>query len=234
MMTLLVAGFDRLAFGTGGTRELYPKYVRRSRVERRSALFEAVPSPCRCLADASTERGPGTWCSSVPSTSARASSPRCGRGTRSGPTVPTCASTSSARANCSRTVRAWAADRPEVTLEVDPPRARIHAALRGARRADPALAAGRPVARAGGPPDRRGARARLRRGHHRRDRSGRLARPARSCRRRCSAGTGEVADAVARALRLARPESDVLADLPSTDSRIAADEWLLFAGRGRR
>lgn len=126
-------------------------------------------------------------------------------------------------------VRAFAADRPEVTVVVDPPRAEVHAHQRRATVAVLLSQRTRTWREQVGLPVVEGL--------------------AHGCAVLATTETGlaawladhghgvvapdappaEVADAVVRLLEARRPSASVLADLPDVDGRLAADSWLLRA-----
>lgn len=130
IMGALVRQTDRLAFGTAGARAMYTAYVGARCLRRRSQLFEALPSPCTCPGDDGGTRRPeqvlfvGSFLE------------------RKGIAETMDAWEALHRRRPSATllligagrllpeVEAWATDRAEVRLEVDPPRARVHEALR--------------------------------------------------------------------------------------------------------
>ena len=125
------------------------------------------------------------------------------------------------------TVTTWASERPEVTLEIDPPRAHIHAALRSAHvlvllsqrvRAwreqvglpiVEGLAHGLEIVTT----TETGLAQWLREHGHT------VLDP--------TATADETGDAIARALSQRRSRDAVLADLPGVDQRVAADAWML-------
>jgi glycosyltransferase involved in cell wall biosynthesis len=131
IMAILVRSCDRLAFGTAGSTALYERYVGRDRLQARSRLFEALPAACECLAEPSESRTP-TGLLFVGKLTAR-------KGIRqmldawdlirldqAGATLRIIG-----KGELEREVLTWAADRPEVSVEIDPPRTAIHRALRG-------------------------------------------------------------------------------------------------------
>ncbi|MTD12749.1 glycosyltransferase [Nakamurella sp. YIM 132087] len=126
---VLTRGFDRLAFGTSGSLELYRQLVGARTVDRRAELFEALPAPCDCPAD---DRQTGELLF------VGAFSDRKGirqlmagwdeiRSARGDLTL-----TLIGKGTLADEVTAWAADRPEVTVVIDPPRPEIHRAMRRA------------------------------------------------------------------------------------------------------
>jgi glycosyltransferase involved in cell wall biosynthesis len=233
MMRMLVAGMDRLAFGTTGARELYGRYVSGAGLDRISRLFEALPAPCTCRLDTTARAQPRTL------VFLGAFDERKGivavmhawdelrsRGTDlrlhimgTGPLAGEVAS--------------WAATRPEVTLENEPARASIHQALRDSaalillsQRVGPwreqvglpiveALSHGCEVITT----SETGLAAWLREHGHA------VLEP--------SAPASEIADVIAGVLDAPRPAADILADLPTSDRRIAADAWLMSVDRDR-
>jgi glycosyltransferase involved in cell wall biosynthesis len=142
-LRLLVRGVDRMAFGTAGSAEAYARYVPTRRLRDRSRLFEALPSPCACLGSSGTSGSFGSSGSGqpadrdptqvafvgslvprkgVPETMAAWDALRSRR--------PDVALRIVGHGRLEPEVAAWAATRPEVSLEVDPPRARVHEVLR--------------------------------------------------------------------------------------------------------
>jgi glycosyltransferase involved in cell wall biosynthesis len=128
-MRLLVRGIDRLAFGTSGSAEMYRSYVGSDLLQGRSRHFEALPAPCSCL-DASDDRNANQVAfvgsliprKGVPETMAAWDVFRTRRSDATLRIV--------GHGRLEATVAAWASDRPDVTCEVDPPRARVHEVLR--------------------------------------------------------------------------------------------------------
>ena len=127
---VLVANTDRLAFGTTGSSRLYDRYVPTRSLARRSRLFEALPSPCECV-------------SAVPDPARSTSFVFVGafddrKGIRQLLRMWECLSVKRpsftlhlmGKGKLLDEVTEWAAGRPEVVIEVDPPRARIHEVLR--------------------------------------------------------------------------------------------------------
>ncbi|HEY8524539.1 MAG TPA: glycosyltransferase [Acidimicrobiales bacterium] len=221
---LLVRGTDRLAFGTAGAYEAYARYVPERHLAARSRLFEALPSPCDCP---DAERDP-TRVAFVGSLV-----PRKG-------VAETLAAWDALRARrpdatfhvvghgrLEDAVAAWAAARPEVTFEVDPPRARVHEVL---RRSAVLVLLSQPHG-------------------HWREQIGLpiLEGLSHGCEIVTTSETGiagwlaahghavlppdapaeAVADRIDEALRRARTRRGSLSDLPVTDQRIAADRWLM-------
>lgn len=226
---LLVRGMDRLAFGTTGARELYACYVGPARLARVARLFEALPAPCECRAGDTSRARPDTL------VFLGAFDERKGI-TRVMAAWDELARRSSAlRLHVMGTgpladdVASWAATRPEVTLDIEPSRAQIHRALRESaalillsQRVGPwREQIGLPIVEALGhgcaviASSETGLAGWLQaHGHAVVDP---LAEP------------GELADVIATVLGAGRPVADVLADLPRSDRRIAADAWLMSA-----
>jgi glycosyltransferase involved in cell wall biosynthesis len=127
VLRLLVRGIDRLAFGTAGSAEAYARYVPARRLQGRSRLFEALPSPCDCPDSARDPTQVAFVGSLVPrkgvtETMAAWDALRTRR--------PDATLRIVGHGRLEQAVAAWAADRPEVSLEIDPPRARVHEVLR--------------------------------------------------------------------------------------------------------
>ena len=227
VMTVLVGGMDRLAFGTTDARELYASYVPAARLDRVSRTFEALPAPCACLEARTDRRQPDTL------VFLGAFDERKGIERLMPAWDELRARDGDARLHVigagplAAEVAEWASRRAEVTLAIDPPRPSIHRILRestalvllsqpvGAWREQVGL----PIVEA--------------LGH--------------GCEVIASSETGlatwlaehghavvdplvaptELADVIAAVLRAPRPPETVLSDLPSSDQRIAADGWLM-------
>jgi glycosyltransferase involved in cell wall biosynthesis len=226
IVTLLVSGIDRLAFGTAGAHEMYVAYVGEARLLRKSRLFEALPAPCECLAATATARDNSLIFVGVLDDHKGIGQVMAAwddvRQRREGLSLHIIG-----KGRLVDEVTAWAADRPEVRLDIDPPRAVIHAALR----ASDALIL---------PSQRRGAW---------REQIGLpiLEGLAHGCEIITTSETGlagwlavhghavldpaasstELATAVLATLDGRRAGELLLADLPSTDRRIDADLWLM-------
>jgi len=230
-LRVLVLGMDRLAFGTTGCFELYAKHIGSNLLARRAKVFEAVPAACDCLGGPSTpnsRRGDTLLFvgifeerKGIPELIAvwdelRSRQPRLrlhivGKG------------------RLVAEVTEWAGRHPEVTLDIDPPRAVIHRALRdsavlillsqrmGAWREQvglpivEGLAHGCEIVTT----SQTGLAEWLReRGHL-------VVEP--------HASSAEVADAVGAVFARTRPPEMILSDLPNADSRIVADSWMFGA-----
>jgi glycosyltransferase involved in cell wall biosynthesis len=132
-MTLLVGGADRLAFGTTRSLALYESWVGRRRLATRVRLFEALPAPCDCGDEAGR-----TGESRTPTDALFVGKLTDRKGIRQVMEAWDLVRCRHERAmlrvmgkgDLEREVVAWAAERPEVTVEIDPPRAAIHRALR--------------------------------------------------------------------------------------------------------
>jgi glycosyltransferase involved in cell wall biosynthesis len=126
---LLVRGIDRMAFGTAGSAEAYRRYVDPDRLRTETRLFEALPSPCPCLGSGSVRNptqvlfvGSLVPRKGVDETMVAWDALRSRR--------PDAMLRIIGRGRLEPEVAAWAAARPEVDLEIDPPRARVHEVLR--------------------------------------------------------------------------------------------------------
>ena len=225
---VLVRSVDRLAFGTAGSYEMYAGYVGRRALAKRSAMFEALPAPCEC------DEG-------VPDDTAAnrlifVGSFQDRKGIRQ-----LMAGWNVLRGKHSQyslqlvgkgplldEVTAWAADRPEVRLDADPPRAFIHASMRNAK----ALVL--LSQRVGGWREQIGLPLVEGLSHGLEivatEETG-LA-PWLSAHGHVvlayTAEPSEIADGLVRALQATRSKSEVLHDLPAVDQRIEADRWMLL------
>jgi glycosyltransferase involved in cell wall biosynthesis len=126
---LVVRGIDRMAFGTAGSAEAYRRYVDPVRLRTETRLFEALPSPCPCLGSGGVRNptqvlfvGSLVPRKGIAETMAAWDALRSRRSDAMLRIV--------GRGRLEPEVTAWAATRPEVTLEIDPPRARVHEVLR--------------------------------------------------------------------------------------------------------
>lgn len=132
MLRWLVGRMDRLAFGTAASREALEKYADPHLVAERACYFPAVPAACDCLDQHDEQPEPGRllfvgafderkgiehllrWWEQVPAIAPDARLHLVGKGA------------------LADTVAAWAADRADVELTIDPPRDEIHRAYRRA------------------------------------------------------------------------------------------------------
>jgi glycosyltransferase involved in cell wall biosynthesis len=127
---ILVRSTDRLAVGTAGSFALYRSYVGDRLLRERARLIEEVPSACECLARSTEERIP-TQLAFVGVFSER-------KGIRQAMAAWDAHRADDTEATfriigmgvLQSEVVAWAADRPEVSVEIDPPRETIHRVLR--------------------------------------------------------------------------------------------------------
>jgi glycosyltransferase involved in cell wall biosynthesis len=226
LMRILVGSTDRLAFGTTGSRDLYEACVGRDAIARRSALFEALPSACECLAGSTDVRVP-MQLAFVGKLTARKGIEQAMHGwdvvRRENPGARLHII---GKGELEPEVLAWAFDKPEVSVEIDPPRERIHQVLRGSG-ALVCLAQPSPVREQIGLPILEGlghgceiiatsetglAQWLINHGHN-------VVAPDASAR--------QVADAMADALARAATRRGSLAELPDEDQRIAADRWMM-------
>jgi glycosyltransferase involved in cell wall biosynthesis len=228
MVRLLVIGIDRLAFGTSGSLEMYAGYAGTRRLERKSRTFEALPAACACLDSTPVSPALGRNVVFVGAFDDH-------KGIRQVLAAwdeirrhrPELQLRLVGKGRLVDDVARWAATRPEVSLDVDPPRSRIHEVLREAtalilpsqRRGTWREQIGLPILEGlahgceivttteTGLADWLAAN-----GH---------AVVAPEC------GTEVLAATVLRAVDDARKPSDILADLPTVDRRIEADHWLM-------
>lgn len=226
-MTVLVRSMDRLAFGTTGALDLYADYVSTARLDRVVRVFEALSAPCDCRAGNTDRLHPGTLLF------VGAFDDRKGIRHVMRAWDELCERESELRLHVmgkgafADEVAEWAATRPSVTLDIDPPRPAIHRAMResgalillsqrvGAWREQvglpivEALSHGCEVITT----SETGLAGWLSgHGHAVLD---------------PSAPPAEIADVIAKVLRSPRPVESILGDLPRWDRRLEADAWLM-------
>lgn len=130
LLRVLIGSMDRIAFGTTGSYAMYRRHVADRTLRPRARFFEAVPAPCRCLHRVEHERQ-GTSVAFVGAFSTR-------KGIEQlmdiwdlvGRDHPDLRLTLVGQGDHEAAVRAWASDRPGVSVKVDPPRHEIHQVLR--------------------------------------------------------------------------------------------------------
>jgi glycosyltransferase involved in cell wall biosynthesis len=129
-MRLLVHQVDRLAFGTVGALRMYEGHVGADGLRGRAELFEALPAPCACLTGATDERR----CDQVLFVGAFVERKGVRETMRAWDVFraqrPDATLRVLGQGRLAGEILAWSVDRPEASVEVDPPRAEIHRALR--------------------------------------------------------------------------------------------------------
>jgi glycosyltransferase involved in cell wall biosynthesis len=124
-----VPRFDRLAFGTAGSRAAYEAYVDAEVVADRSRLFEALPAPCECLTMAPPERQNRLLF--IGAFIGRKGIEQLMHGWETVRVAGTTAQLALiGKGELTEQVLEWAADKSEVSVIVDPPREKIHELLR--------------------------------------------------------------------------------------------------------
>jgi glycosyltransferase involved in cell wall biosynthesis len=226
VMVVLVASLDRVAFGTSGSEDLYRSFVGANRLADRARRFEGVPSPCGC-GDVVHERvqdrllfvGGFVERKGIRQAMRAWDSVRTRR--------PSATFVIVGHGVLEREVQVWAAQRPEVTVIVDPPRPEVHRQL---RRAAVLILLSQPH-------------------RHWREQIGLpiLEGLSHGCEIVATTETGlaswlddhshavgppdasarEVGDQIVAAFDRARERTGSLADLPPIDQRIAADHWMI-------
>lgn len=227
---VLVRRTDRIAFGTEAARDLMVEYVDPDLVAARGRVFPALPTRCRCVDDGAVtgRREPGAVF--VGAFDER-------KGIRQllaawelvADRRPDATLTLIGKGALTAEVEAWAHDRREVSVVVDPPRAHIHDAMRVAgvlillsqRRGVWREQVGLPIVEGLSHGCRIVAT----------DETG-LASWLRDHRHVVVAGDA-AADVTAAAIEASLTDgpspADVLADLPEVDMRLVADRWM-FTG----
>lgn len=226
-LNALVRATDRLAFGTTGSLEMYASYVGRTTLNRRSRIFEAVPSPCVCLATSIASRdldrlvfvGALEERKGVPELMSAWDVVR----ERS----PAARLTVVGKGSLTAKVIEWAAGKDDVEVVIDPPRELIHEALRSCAALVLLSQPGQFWREQIGLPILEGL--------------------AHGCEIVTTTETGlatwldehghevvhpgsaprVIADAIISALARARQREGSLAELPHQDNRIIADDWLM-------
>ncbi|GGL87418.1 glycosyltransferase [Nakamurella endophytica] len=226
----LSRSMDRLAFGTTGSLELYRRYVPRARGDWQ--VFEGLSAPCECLADGAGNPSPtGARILFLGAFSDRKGIRQLMQAWDQRGQLPDGACLRLVgKGPLTDLVREWADDRNDVRVEVDPPRAEIHRALRDA---DVLVLLSQPVRgwreQIGLPileglshgvrivaSDETGLASWLERHGH--------------CVLPADSPPATTLDAILRTARDPRSRESVLADLPHTDQRLAADLWLHAEG----
>jgi glycosyltransferase involved in cell wall biosynthesis len=235
MLRALVRNIDRLAFGTTGSLDVYRRYVSMARLDGKARMFEALPSPCSCLSSEGGGERHANQLVFVGSLTDR-------KGVRQTMAawditrvrLPTATLRILGKGPLLAEVMNWAAVRPEVTVEFDPPRPRIHQVLRQSaalillsqRHSYWREQIGLPIVEGLGhgceiiTTSETGLADWLARHGH-----SVLAPEANPVR---------AADAIAASFSRAATRSGSLADLPATDQRIVADRWMMRATNDHR
>ena len=225
VLRTLVAGFDGLAVGTPGTWELMARYVGPAALTKRGRLVPALPAPCGCPIGAERRRNEVLFVGAFIERKGILLLMRAWERARSfegsttlrligvGALLPL--------------VLEWAADRPEVVVDVDPSREQIHAAYRRAQVVVlPSQRSGYWREQVGLPivealahgcevvtTDETGLAAWL-------TDHGHTVAPV-------TGGPDVLGAAIAQSLSRARDAAAITRDLPAEDGRIAADRWML-------
>ncbi|MCU1656115.1 MAG: glycosyl transferase group 1 [Pseudonocardiales bacterium] len=226
VVSVLVRGVDRLAFGTTGAFDCYAAYVARDPLMKRSRLFEALPEPCTCEPAGMTATDRSNRVTFVGAFSERKGIRQL---TAAWDTVharhPSWHLQLIGKGPLTAVVEDWASARADVTVELDPPRARIHQALR-----ESAVLV-LPSQRVGTWREQVGLPIVEGLGHgcqivttRESGLAGWLADHGHLVT--ASGDVGALSDALIEALSARRGPAAILADLPRTDRRIEADEWL--------
>jgi glycosyltransferase involved in cell wall biosynthesis len=130
VMTLLVCGSDRLAFGTTRSQAMYESWVGQHRLAARARMFEALPSACDCRATTGEVRTPteALFVGKLTDRKGVRQLMRAWDVVRRNHAWATLRILG--KGDLEVQVGAWAADRPDVVVELDPPRQAVHRALR--------------------------------------------------------------------------------------------------------
>ncbi len=130
MMTILVRSCDRLAFATTASLELYERYVGREALLPRARLFEAIPTACGCLDEPAEARVPAQVLFVGAFTEHKGIRQAMAAWDALLDRRPGARFVVIGKGRLEGEVAAWAADRPSVTVHLDPPRPEIHRTLR--------------------------------------------------------------------------------------------------------
>lgn len=229
MMTVIVRACDRLAFATPASLELYEHYAGRAAVQKRSRLFEAIPTACGCLGESDDARQPAQVVFVGGFLEHKGIREAMAAWDALDPRPADARFVIIGKGRLEAEVTAWAAARPAVTVHVDPPRAVIHHTLRTSgvlillsqRAGHWREQIGLPIQEGLGhgceivTTSETGLAAWLEAHGHA------VVDPA--------ASPGEVAAALRAALERATIRTGSLADLPDEDQRFAADHWMMAA-----
>jgi glycosyltransferase involved in cell wall biosynthesis len=224
VLRVLVRGVDRLAIGTQASRDLLASYVGDAAVDRRAHTFLALPNACTC------DPGPARRAREVLFVGAleeHKGIPLLMRAWERLRDADALTLRIIGKGSLARDVQNWAADRPDVTVELDSPRDVIHAAYRRAhavvllsqRKGYWREQVGLPIVEALAhgcevvTTEETGLADWLDAHHH-----AVLA---------ADADPDIVAKALQSAAEASRTAADVLAALPTEDARLAADRWML-------
>jgi glycosyltransferase involved in cell wall biosynthesis len=129
-MVVLVRSCTRLAFATRPSMELYEGYVGKDVIQARSRLYVAIPAACGCLAGASEPRDPNQVLFVGGFVERKGIRPMMAAWEALLERRPDARLVIIGMGRLEGEVKAWAADKPSLTVHVDPPRADIHRAMR--------------------------------------------------------------------------------------------------------
>jgi glycosyltransferase involved in cell wall biosynthesis len=233
VLRLLVLGMDRLAFGTQGSRALLERYAGRRRVQSRGVDFTAVPAACACLVEHEAPRDPDAVLFVGAFDERKGVRQTMAAWELVHERAPALRLRLIGKGRLTDDVLSWAEDRAEVDVLVDPPRVEIHRALReshvlvllsqrvGAWREQvglpivEGLAHGCEVVTT----DETGI-------------AGWLQQHGHTVVPMENSSAAQTSRAIASAAACQRSAAEVIAHLPSVDTRAAADRWLLQADDG--
>jgi glycosyltransferase involved in cell wall biosynthesis len=130
VLGVLVRGTDRLAFATVPSAAMYEGYVGRSALARRARTFVAIPAPCDCLPPGEGDPRPEQLVFVGGLLERKGVRPMLEAWEELHRRRPEATFLVIGMGRLEGEVTAWAADRPEVQVVIDPPRSTIHDALR--------------------------------------------------------------------------------------------------------
>ena len=126
-LRLAVASIDRIAFGTDGSRSTYERIVGKEALSA-ARTFEGIPGRCDCLGADERDADRVIFVGSF--VERKGIVPLMSMWEQVHERRPEARLTLLGKGSLRAEVEAWARDRSDVDLEIDPPRARIHEALR--------------------------------------------------------------------------------------------------------
>lgn len=130
---IIISQFDRIAFGTDGAREVYTPYLRGNETKERFITIPGISARCSCLDDHSLVVPEGKSLLFVGTFQARKGVKELMEAWDELASIhPEASLRVIGKGPLLAEVQSWAAERPAVSLAIDPPRLEIHRAMRQA------------------------------------------------------------------------------------------------------